>query len=130
MNMHGNLMLSNIRLPFLLGILMQKTRARSSRISTAKIKPTTVRIEEGLKEQATEFLDSVGLSLNSYLNLAVRQLVNQRKIPFEIVGRPEVPNEATRRAMVIAEAHELGILPDDSPSFDNVDELMTFLDED
>mgnify|MGYP000915794394 CR=1 FL=1 len=77
-------------------------------MSTATVKPTTVRIEEGLKEQATEFLDSVGLSLNSYLNLAVRQLVNQRKIPFDIVGRPEVPNEATRRAMVIAEAHELG----------------------
>ena len=56
--------------------------------------------------------------------------MNQRKIPFEIVGRPEVPNEATRRAMVIAEARELGILPDDSPSFDNVDELMSFLDED
>ena len=99
-------------------------------MSTATVKPTTVRIEEGLKEQATEFLDSVGLSLNSYLNLAVRQLVNQRKIPFEIVGRAEVPNEATRRAMVIAEAHELGILPDDSPSFNDADELMSFLDED
>ena len=96
-------------------------------MSTATVKPTTVRIEEGLKEQATEFLDTVGLSLNSYLNLAVRQLVNQRKIPF---GRPEVPNEATRRAMVIAEAHELGILPDDSPSFNNADELISFLDED
>ena len=56
--------------------------------------------------------------------------MNQRKIPFEIVGRPEVPNEVTRRAMVIAEAHELGILPDDSSSFDNVDDLMSFLDED
>ena len=75
-------------------------------MSTATVKPTTVRIEEGLKEQATEFLDTVGLSLNSYLNLAVRQLVNQRKIPFEIVGRPEVPNEATRRAMVIAEDYK------------------------
>lgn len=128
--MNDDLMLSNIRLPSKLGILMQKTRARRSRMSTATVKPTTVRIEEGLKEQATEFLDSVGLSLNSYLNLAVRQLVNQRKIPFEIVGRPEVPNEVTRRAMVVAEAHELGILPDDSSSFDNVDDLMSFLDED
>ena len=82
-------------------------------MSTATVKPTTVRIEEGLKEQATEFLDTVGLSLNSYLNLAVRQLVNQ-----------------TRRAMVIAEAHELGILTDDSPSFNNADELISFLDED
>ena len=53
-------------------------------MSTATVKPTTVRIEEGLKEQATEFLDTVGLSLNSYLNLAVRQLVNQRKIPLRL----------------------------------------------
>lgn len=67
-------------------------------MSTATVKPTNGSLEEGLKEQATEFLDTVGLSLNSYLNLAVRQLVNQRKIPFEIVGRAEVPNEATRRA--------------------------------
>ena len=113
-----------------MGYTDAKDEAKRSRMSTATVKPTTVRIEEGLKEQATEFLDSVGLSLNSYLNLAVRQLVNQRKIPFEIVGRPEVPNEVTRRAMVIAEAHELGILPDDSSSFDNVDDLMSFLDED
>ena len=41
-----------------------------------------------------------------------------------------MPNEATRRAMVIAEAHELGILTDDSPSFNNADELISFLDED
>ena len=40
-----------------------------------------------------------------------------------------MPNEVTRRAMVIAEAHELGILPDDSLSFNNADELMSFLDE-
>ena len=65
-------------------------------MSTATVKPTTVRIEEGLKEQATEFLDSVGLSLNSYLNLAVRQVVNLRKIAFVIDGRPVVPNEASR----------------------------------
>ena len=69
-------------------------------MSTATVKPTTVRIEEGLKEQATEFLDSVGLSLNSYLNLAVRQLVNQRKIPFEIVGRAEVPNDISSSALL------------------------------
>ena len=63
------------------------------------------------------------------MSTATVKLVNQRKIPFEIVGRAEVPNEATRRAMVIAEAHELGILLDDSPSFNNADELISFLDE-
>ncbi len=96
---------------------------------TATTKPTTVRIDEELKIQATAILDSLGLGFNSYLNLAVRQLVNQRRIPFEITMPPEEPNSETRRAMVIAEAHELGILEDDSPAFSNVDDLMVFLDK-
>lgn len=122
-------MLFNITLPSKLGILMQKTRRGGRVCLLQRLSLRRFASKKGLKEQATEFLDSVGLSLNSYLNLAVRQLVNQRKIPFEIVGRAEVPNEATRRAMVIAEAHELGILPDDGPSFNNADELISFLDE-
>ena len=92
------------------------------------IKPTTVRIEESLKNQAAEILDSIGLGFNAYLNLAVRQLVNQRRIPFELKAADEIPSEETRRAMVLAEAKAMGLIPDDAPSFSDADELMAFLD--
>lgn len=91
-------------------------------------KPTTIRIEEGLKAQAVAVLDSIGLSYNAYVTLATKQLVNQRRIPFELAAAPEVPNMATRRALVAAEAKQLGLIPDDSASFDDADELMAFLD--
>lgn len=99
-------------------------------MSTSAIKTTTIRMDESLKDQATALLESIGLSFNSYLNLSVRQLVNQRRIPFEIVAKTEVPNEETRRAMVLAEAHELGLLPDEAPAFSDIDSLMSYLDED
>lgn len=92
-------------------------------------KPTTIRIEDELKNQAVSILDSIGLSFNSYVQLATRQLVNQRRIPFELVAASEVPNEETYRVLVEAEARSLGLLPDTSPMFANASDLMAYLDE-
>lgn len=92
-------------------------------------KPTTIRIEDDLKSQAVSILDSIGLSFNSYVQLATRQLVNQRRIPFELVAASEIPNEETYRALVEAEARSLGLLPDTSPAFANASDLMAYLDE-
>jgi len=97
-------------------------------MTTATAKTSTVRFDEALKSQAVEILEGMGLSFNGYLVLSVRQLVNQRKIPFEIVAANEAPTEETRRAMVAAEAKELGLIPDDSPTFANADELMSYLE--
>lgn len=91
---------------------------------------TTIRTDDALKTQAVDILDSIGLSLNAYVNLALRQLVNQRRIPFSIVAAPELPNEETHRAMVMAEAKELGIVADNDPSFSDIDLLMASLEED
>ena len=93
-------------------------------------KPTTVRLDEPEKSIASDLLQDMGLTLNAYLNMAVHQLANQRKIPFEILASPDVPNDETRRAMVMAEAKELGLVADDSPEFSSAKELISFLDED
>ena len=96
-------------------------------MSSTVMKPTTVRFDEGLRAQATDILDSIGLGLNAYLTLALRQLVNQRRIPFELVPAQEEPNEETRRAMVLAEAKELGLIEDDAVSLDSADDAAAFL---
>lgn len=93
-------------------------------------KPTTIRIEDDLKSQATAILDSIGLSFNSYVQLATRQLVNQRRIPFDLMAPVEVPNEITYRALVEAEAKALGLIPDDAPAFVRADDMMAFLEGD
>lgn len=91
---------------------------------------TTIRMDDDVKAQAGAMLESMGLSMNAYVNLALRQLVNQGRIPFEIVASREVPNEETRRAMVLAEAKGLGIVADNDPAFTDVDALMSSLDAD
>lgn len=92
------------------------------------VKPTTIRIEEGLKAQATAILESIGLTYNSYVTLATKQLVNQRKVPFELVSSESIPNPDTYRAMIAAEAKSLGLIPDDASSFRDADALEAFLD--
>ena len=82
-----------------------------------------------MKAQATAILESIGLSYNSYVTLATRQLVNQRKVPFELVSPEPVPNRDTYRAMIAAEAKALGLIPDDAIAFRDVDALEAFLDE-
>ena len=83
-------------------------------------KPTTIRVDENLKARANEILGSVGLSYNTYVVMAPHQLVNQCRIPFEIVPAG---------ALVAAEAKELGLIPDDAPAFDDIDGLVAFLEK-
>lgn len=90
--------------------------------------PTSVRLDDDLKKEAAKELALMGLSTNAYLNMALRQLVLQKKIPFEIFSRPLVPNDVTEKALVKARAKELGLIPDDSPAFDNPDDALKYLD--
>ena len=89
---------------------------------------STTRFEESDKSEATDLLKSMGLTFNGYLNMAVKQLINQRRIPFEILPAKEEPSEETRRAMIAAEAKEYGLIYDDSPSFTTADEAINWLD--
>ena len=94
---------------------------------TTLTKPTTVRFNEADKKAATEILDSIGITFNAYLNMAVKQLINKRRVPFELEAAQEIPNEKTRHAMMEAEAKESGLIEDDSPRFHDADAAITFL---
>lgn len=41
----------------------------------------------------------------------------------------EQPTLETERALVIARAKELGLVPDDSPAFDSVEAAMEYLED-
>lgn len=91
--------------------------------------PTTIHLDDKLKKELGKELKTMDLSINEYFNLAARQLVIQKEIPFEVLAELNEPTEITEKALVTAQAKELGIIPDDSPSFNNVDELKNYLDE-
>ena len=89
---------------------------------------TTIRLDADLKDKLIKELSATGLSINAYFNMAARQLILQKKIPFEVLTEVDEPTEKTRRALVVAEAKELGIIPDDAPEFDNTKDLKDILD--
>lgn len=76
-----------------------------------------VRMDGTLKKDTEQVLKSIGLNMSSAINLFCRQVVNQGKIPFELVAA-KVPNETTVQAMQdTLEGKNL------SRSFDSVDEM-------
>lgn len=87
----------------------------------------TINLDDELEKQLTAELNQVGLTLTTFFNLAARQVVIQQRIPFKIKMAKEIPNETTKRAIVAAEAKELGLIPDDSPSFTSAKEAIKYL---
>lgn len=91
---------------------------------------TTIRLDKELKDELTRDLDVLGININAYFTMAAKQLVLKKRVPFELsTSGSYIPNETTRRALIIAEAKDLGLIPEDTPSFDNVDDMMEWLDE-
>ena len=54
--------------------------------------PIQIRIEEGIKKQAVELLEGLGLNLSDAVNIFLRQVILQNGIPFE-VKYPELKQE-------------------------------------
>ncbi|MCO7126515.1 type II toxin-antitoxin system RelB/DinJ family antitoxin [Sporolactobacillus shoreicorticis] len=54
----------------------------------AQTKNVQVRLDEKLKDEANKVFDEMGLSMTSAITLFIKQVVTQRRIPFEIVADP------------------------------------------
>lgn len=92
------------------------------------ITPTTIHLDYELRKELEPLLKAAGLSLNSYLVMAAKQFVIQNKIPFEVLAPEEIPNEITHKALIESQAKEMGLIPDNTREFNNVDDLMNYLD--
>jgi len=91
---------------------------------------TTIRLDDDLRGELDKRLAVAGISFNEYMTMAAERLVIQNRIPFAILAPDrETPNDRTRRAMVLAEARDLGLISDKGPAFADVDEMMAYLDD-
>ena len=57
-----------------------------------------VRIDAALKQQTEAALKGMGLSLGTTIHLFFQQVLNQGRLPFEVLAAPK-PNEETRQAL-------------------------------
>ncbi len=81
-----------------------------------------VRMDAQLKKETEAALKSMGLSMSTAIHLFCRQVVNQGRIPFDIVA-PSIPNAETRKALDDALAGK-----NLSRSYATVDEMWEDLD--
>lgn len=84
---------------------------------------STIRIDSDLRKAADKELSDMGLALTAYLNLAVKQLVIQKEVPFKIKAsdnNEEITNQTTRRALIKAMAKEEGLIKDEEHHFTDI----------
>jgi DNA-damage-inducible protein J len=62
-----------------------------------------IRVDQKLKEKATETLDEMGLSLSEAVRLMLTRIAVERALPFEV----RVPNAATVAAMEAGDRGEV-----------------------
>jgi len=77
------------------------------------------RISADLKQEATEVLDKMGLSVSDAIRMMLVRVAAERALPFDV----KVPNQVTQAAMDEARAGK-------GKRFGRVDDLMAYLNND
>ena len=90
------------------------------------ISAISVQVDSHDKEVANGILKKLGLNMSTYVNMAIKQLINKDGVPFEITN----PKPSKHLLEALKESEE--ILKDKSKykSYDNVYEMFKELDED
>lgn len=87
-------------------------------MTTSRSKMVHIRLDEKIKQEATEALESMGLSLSDAVRIFLTRVVAEQQIPFEL----KVPNAETRAA--IAESRSLN-----KARFETAEELFNALEQ-
>jgi len=88
---------------------------------------TTIRIDKGLKNQAQEKLEALGLNFNTFVIMATKQLVAQNRIPFDLEV-PEIIPRKTQEALDRSLSWANNPIDPEEKSFRSVDYLFEALD--
>ena len=84
----------------------------------------SIRMDTELKKQADAMLADMGLNMTTAMNMFLRQVVRQGKIPFEIAT--DIPNAETLAAMKEVDDMINGKIP--AKKYTSTDELFKDLD--
>ncbi len=85
----------------------------------------TFALDASTKKQFTDFCNEVGLSASSVINVCIKTIVRERRIPF-IIEAPHIPNAET-----IAALEEGDRIANDPnwPTYDNLEDFWKDLEK-
>lgn len=81
-----------------------------------------IQINSEDKEQATNILADLGMNMNTFVNLAIKQLIKHEKIPFEI-SNPK-PKKNLMEALIESEKIEDGVNKNKKNGFKSVSSML------
>ncbi len=79
---------------------------------------TNVRLDKETKDEATQILDGLGLSLSTAFNMFLKQITLRNGLPFSV----EYPKPSRELLKAMKEADKLAKDPN-AKTYDNLDEL-------
>jgi len=85
--------------------------------------PTQIRIDSGIKKQASALFGRLGLDMSSAVNLFLHQCVLRGGLPFSV----ELPTYNQKVLDAITEAKKISRDPD-VPGYDSMEDLKAALD--
>lgn len=83
-----------------------------------------INVDSELKKEATKILNSLGLNMSTFINMALIQVVNENGIPFEVKN----PKPSRKLKKALKEADKIAKHPEKYRGFNNIEELMDYLD--
>lgn len=86
----------------------------------------SVQVDSEDKEIANSILKRLGLNMSTYVNMAIKQLINKDGVPFEVVN----PKPTKELLKAIKEGEDILSGKVKAKSYNNVYEMFKELDED
>ena len=80
----------------------------------------SIRIDNNVKKEAENVCKDIGISLSSAINIYLKRIGRERRIPFELTS--EIPNAKTLAAM--RETEEILTHPENYKSYSSFEEIL------
>lgn len=88
----------------------------------------SVQIDSHDKETASNILKKLGLNISTYVNMAIKQLINKDGVPFEVVN-PK-PTKELLEALLEGEKISKELKEGKRKGYNNINDLIDSLNED
>lgn len=88
----------------------------------------SVQVDSSDKETASNILKELGLNMSTYVNMAIKQLINKNGVPFEVVN-PK-PSRKLKKAIKEGDKILQEMKEGKRKGYNNMEDLIKSLEED
>lgn len=85
----------------------------------------SIRVNETDKKKFEEFCDDVGMNVSVAVNMFIKAVLKENKLPFEVSKKPKISKDLEE---ALKEAEEMKKHPEKYKKFHSVEELMEDLE--